>query len=111
MIKMVALVNKKKNVGKEDFLRHWLEVHAPLERKWPNLKKYVISSVIGGLGNEAPDYDGMAELWFDDEESLKEALASRERQSSREDFLTFVENIRVMITREYVIHDTTEKQY
>lgn len=106
MIKMVALVNRKKDLGKEDFVRYWLDVHAPLEKKWPGLKRYVISATVRVLGGEGPDYDGMAELWFEDENALNAALASGERAVSREDFLKFVESAKIIITEEHVIHDT-----
>lgn len=33
MIKMAALVKKKRDMPTEDFIRYWLEVHAPLEKK------------------------------------------------------------------------------
>lgn len=109
MIKMVALVNKKKDMDKEDFVRYWIDVHAPLEKKWPGLKRYVISTTIKVLGGEGPEYDGMAELWFEDEDALKSALASNERTVSREDFLKFVDNAKIMLTEENVIHDETKK--
>jgi hypothetical protein len=85
MIKMVALVNKKRDLNNKDFVRYWLDIHAPLEKK------------------------GMAELWFNDEDALKVALASEERAISREDFLKFVDNAKIMITKEYVIHDEINK--
>lgn len=105
MIKMVALVNKKKDMDKEDFVRYWLDIHAPLEKKWPGLKRYVISTTVKVLGGEGLEYDGVAELWFEDEDALNVALASKERAVSREDFLKFVDNAKVIITEEHVIHD------
>jgi uncharacterized protein (TIGR02118 family) len=108
MIKMVALVRKKREMSKEDFRRYWLEVHAPLEKKWPGLKKYVISVAAGGFEEEA-EYDGMAELWFEDEKALKKALASEERRASREDFIRFVGGAKIMLTEEYVIINEMNK--
>ncbi len=90
MIKMVAMVKKKEGMETGEFVRYWIEVHAPLEAKWPGLKRYVISPAIGAPGGGEPEYDGVAELWFEDEQAMNEALASPERQISREDFLKFV---------------------
>lgn len=105
MIKMVALVNKKESMSREDFVRYWIDVHAPLEKKWPGLERYVISTTLKVLGGEGPDYDGMAELWFEDEDALNAALASQERQVSREDFLKFVKSAKIIVTEEHVVHD------
>lgn len=105
MIKMVALVQRKKDMDKEDFVRYWLDVHAPLEKKWPGLRRYVISTTRRVLGGEGPDYDGIAELWFDDEDALKAALASVEREISRADFLKFVDSAKILLTEEHTILD------
>lgn len=105
MIKMIAVVKRKDGMGREEFNKYWLEVHAPLEKKWPGLKKYIISTVIGVPGGGEPEYDGVAELWFEDEDALKKALESRERQISREDFLKFVGKASMIITKEHVILD------
>jgi uncharacterized protein (TIGR02118 family) len=103
MIKMVALVNKKGDMTKEEFEKYWIEVHASLEAKWPGLKKYIISTTTRSLGKKEARYDGMAELWFDDEESLKKALESREREVSKEDFQKFVESAEIFLTKENII--------
>jgi uncharacterized protein (TIGR02118 family) len=109
MIKMVAMVKKKEGMETGEFVRYWIEVHAPLEAKWPGLKRYVISPAIGAPGGGEPEYDGVAELWFEDEQAMNEALASPERQISREDFLKFVGGATIMVTEEHVIVDEGEK--
>ncbi len=109
MIKMVAMIKRKDNMGREEFNKYWLEVHAPLEKKWPGLKKYVISTTIGAVAPAGePEYDGIAELWFEDEAALKKALESQERKISREDFLKFVGKAAMIVTEEHVIHDEIE---
>ncbi len=105
MIKMVAVVKKKEGMERNEFVKYWLDVHAPLEKKWPGLKKYVISPAIGAPGGGEPEYDGLAELWFEDEDALKKALESQERKISREDFLKFVGKASMMITKEHVVLD------
>jgi uncharacterized protein (TIGR02118 family) len=109
MIKMVAMVKKKEEMERGEFIRYWLEVHAPLEAKWPGLKKYVINPAIGAPGGDEPEYDGVAELWFEDEKAMNKALESPERQISREDFLKFVGGATMMVTEEYVILDDGEE--
>ena len=43
----------------------------------------------------APDYDGMAELWFDDLEALLVARQSSEWQASTADEENFIDHTRV----------------
>ncbi len=105
MIKIVATVKRKEGMGRDEFVKYWLDVHAPLEKKWPELKKYVISTTIGAPGGGEPEYDGIAELWFEDEDALKRALESPERRISREDFLKFVGKASMIITEEHVVLD------
>jgi uncharacterized protein (TIGR02118 family) len=105
MIKMVAMVKRKEGMAKDEFIRYWLEVHAPLEKIWPGLKRYVISPAIGAPGGGEPEFDGVAELWFENEEAMNRALESPERQVSREDFLKFVGGATMLVTKEHVILD------
>jgi uncharacterized protein (TIGR02118 family) len=105
MIKMVAMVKRKEGMEREKFIRYWLDVHAPLEAKWPGLKRYVISPAIGVPGGGEPQFDGVAELWFKDEEAMNRALESPERSVSREDFLKFVGAATMIVTEERVIVD------
>jgi uncharacterized protein (TIGR02118 family) len=76
-----------------------------LEKKWPGLKRYVISTTVGALGDGRAEYDGMAELWFEDRAALNRALASEEREISKKDFLTFVGGAKIFLTEEHVILD------
>ena len=52
-----------------------------------------------------PDYDGMAELWFDDAEALLAARQSREWKASREDESNFIDHTKVasFVSEEHVI--------
>ena len=110
MIKMVAMVKKQEGMGRGEFIRYWLEIHAPLEAKWPGLKKYVISPAIGTPGGGEPEYDGVAELWFEDEKAMNKALESPERHVSREDFVKFVGAATMMVTEEHTIFDEGEEE-
>jgi uncharacterized protein (TIGR02118 family) len=54
-----------------------------------------------------PDYDGVAELWFDDMEALLAARQSPEWKSSTEDETNFIDHDRVayFVSEERVILD------
>jgi len=89
MVKLVAVIRKREETMPDEFLRYWREVHAPIVARLPGLRRYVISPAIGrGAG---PEYDGIAELWFDDRESLERALASPEWQAVVADTPLFVD--------------------
>lgn len=71
MIKGFALIPRKPDLSRQQFHRHWREVHAPLARRIKTLRRYVQShrlpDAIPGV-REAP-YEGIAEIWFDDLET------------------------------------------
>ena len=105
MIKMVALVKRKEDMKRNEFIRYLVNTHAPLEKKWPGLLKYVISSDIRFSNVNKKEYDGLAELWFKDENTLNMALESPERKISREDFQKFVKEVEIIVTKEHIILD------
>lgn len=51
----------------------WLSQHRELALRLPKLRKYAVNLVRVSPGDDEPDYDGMAELWFDREEDLFDA--------------------------------------
>ncbi len=103
MVKLVAVIRKRDENRPDEFLRYWREVHAPIVAKVPGLRRYVISPAIGtGTG---PEYDGIAELWFDDAEALGRAMASPEWRAVSVDTPIFVdaESIIIFPTQEETI--------
>lgn len=65
----------------EQFRTWWLEKHCfdVARAQAPHLRKYVINVRVSGasLGGEAdePEWDGVAEQWFEDEQSFNAAYA------------------------------------
>ena len=106
MIKLVYCISKKPDLTYEEFFRYWKEVHAPIGAKIPGLRKFVQSHTIVEANQiRQADYDGMAELWFDDMESLMAARNSTEWKVSTADEEHFVDHSRVafFITEEHPI--------
>jgi len=62
-------------------------------------------AVIGD--NHQPDYDGVAELWFDDMQSLLAARQSPEWKISTQDEANFIDHdmVAYVVTEEHVIVD------
>ena len=78
MARMVVIYRTPKDV--EAFDRHYFEIHVPLAKKLPGLRRYEISddTIVTLLGN--PDVFRIGTLYFDDMAALKKAFASPEGQ-------------------------------
>lgn len=95
MIKLVYCIRRKPGLTHDEFLRYWVEVHGPLGARIPGLRKLVQSHAVVVPGDNRPaDFDGMAELWFDDLGVLLEARRSSEWAASTADEVNFVDSTR-----------------
>jgi uncharacterized protein (TIGR02118 family) len=79
MLKLVYCITRKPGLTDEEFFHYWEQVHGPIGRRIPQLRKLVQSHRVLVAGDPIqPDFDGMAELWFDDAEALLTARNSPE---------------------------------
>ena len=76
MIKLVFCLKRRPEMSREEFQKYWYEQHAPLVRSLAEvlgIRRYVqvhtmetpANAAIRGSRNAPPEYDGVAELWFD----------------------------------------------
>lgn len=108
MIKLVYCVSKKAGMKDEDFFRYWKDVHGPIGSRIPGLRRLVQCHRIAIAGDKyQPDFDGVAELWFDHPEALLAARQSPEWKASVEDEANFINPVKAayVVTREYIILD------
>jgi uncharacterized protein (TIGR02118 family) len=95
MIKTVAFLKRKASVSREEFAKHYEEVHAPLAVKcFPTIKKYVRNHVVMSLSGEEPEFDCITEFWFDsleDAQAIVEALETEAGKAIRADEQTFMD--------------------
>jgi len=113
MIKLVYCITKKSGLADEEFFGYWENVHGPIGARIPRLRKLVQSHRLTVPGDQRrPDYDGMAELWFDDMEALLAARLSPEWKASSDDEANFVDPKRVayFVSEEHIILDTTKNK-
>lgn len=106
MIKLVYCITKKPGLSDEEFQSYWKEVHGPIAARIPGLRRLVQSHVIQEASEiRIPDFDGMAELWFDDLECLMAARRTLEFQRSSADEENFIDGSRVafFVTEEHEI--------
>jgi len=72
MVKSVTLIKRKPGTSREEFMRYYEEVHAPLGLKhFPTFRRYVRNYVIPTPGAPEPDFDCITEIWFDDLEGAR----------------------------------------
>ncbi|MGC1475711.1 MAG: EthD domain-containing protein, partial [Terriglobales bacterium] len=82
--------------------------HGPIGARIPRLRRLVQSHRLTIRGDKShPDYDGMAELWFDDIEALLAARQSPEWKASTKDEESFIDHSKVayFVSEEHVIFD------
>ena len=99
LFKLIILLKKKETISNVDFAKHLLDVHAPLARKMPGLKNYVVN-LVQSPPNREPEFHGAVELWFDDRESMKRAFSSPEGEITQKDTENFASRTVTLFTDE-----------
>lgn len=102
MFKLITLLTKKQAMSDEEFARYVLEVHAALAKKMPGLRRYVLN-MVQRPPNREPEYHAVAELWFDDRESMKKAFSSPEGQLTQKDTGEFASGTTTLFIEEHEI--------
>ncbi|HVT61253.1 MAG TPA: EthD domain-containing protein [Thermoanaerobaculia bacterium] len=96
MLKVVYCLSRRPDLPREEFLRYWRDVHGGIGARIPGLRRLVQSYTVYVPGDaHGPDFDGMAELWFDDVASLLAARQSPEWKASADDEANFIDHSRV----------------
>ena len=90
MVKLVVLYKKPADVAA--FEKHYIEIHTPLAKKMPGLKKLEVLHFTGSPGGEAK-FHMMAELYFDTQEAMQSALNSPEGKAAAKDVMSFAGDI------------------
>ena len=111
MIKTVGLLTRKKDWSHDQFMKHWVETHAPLAHKVPGLRRYVQNHISGertraDIEATAVEIDGIAELWFDDQAALEAAARSPEMKALHADGALFIGRIKSYVVEEKVVIGT-----
>lgn len=106
MIKLAYCITKKAGLSDEEFFRYWQEIHGPIGARIPHLRRLTQSHRLTIPGDSRPpDFDGMAELWFDDTDALLAARKSPEWKASSDDEANFIDPDKTayFISQEHVI--------
>ena len=98
MLISLGFYRRKPGLTREEFSRHWREVHGPMIAKNPDIRKYVKRYVqhhfvpsTGWPNMGSLDYDGFSESWFESAETRKELHALPAFRAIVEDERTFID--------------------
>ena len=100
--KRIGLQRKRADLSHEQFVAHWVSVHAELAKRLPKLRRYSIN-VIDRARNPAFPYDGFSELWFDSQADCEAAFKSPEGVAVLADLRNYVEGVDPVFVEEHHI--------
>ncbi len=108
MIKVLSLLTRQPHLTHAEFVRHWRDVHAPLARAVPGIRRYVQSHIAAtrtraDIPETAVEVDGIAELWYDNEASLRASAATPEAKALYADGALFIGRIKTWVIEEDVV--------
>jgi uncharacterized protein (TIGR02118 family) len=109
-VRNLTMLRRKPGLTIEDFQRHWLDVHAPLVRELPGIRRYAQNHVIAGATRSGfptieLGIDGIVELVFESAESMRRAFDSDAGQRAMADASNFIDAMRVYSVEEHMIVD------
>jgi uncharacterized protein (TIGR02118 family) len=97
--KRLGILRKREDMTHEQFVKHWMGVHAQLCLKLPKMRRYSVNLVDRARFPKF-GYDGFSELWFDNEEDMMAAFASPEGKTLLADLPNFTSVIDPIISVE-----------
>lgn len=91
MLKFMVVLYRRKGMSSVEFEKHLRDVHGPLAWKLPGLRKYVQNYPAADPTRQAPGWDAIVELYWDDGTAMEAAWASPEGTASDADLPLFVD--------------------
>jgi uncharacterized protein (TIGR02118 family) len=111
MVKLITIVKRKPGITRDEFIHHWKHVHARLAMKdksfWSRVRKYVQNYVTSTDGERAA-WDGVVELWFDNQAELDAAFAGQEtKEGLIADLDNFIDHTSIIsvVTEENILYN------
>lgn len=103
MIKQVSFFKRRDDLSPEEFRDHWLNVHADVVRQLNGIVRYVQNHAL----EPRSGFDGIAEVWFEDIESMRNVVDTPELAAIRSDEENFIDlnTMGTVLTTEYLIKD------
>ena len=110
MVKQVSFFKRRPELSIEAFHEHWRTTHAEHVVKLPGLKRYLQNHVQSDTDTEPP-FDGVAEAWFDDVDSMRATVGTPELSAIRADESNFIDTATMgtILVEEVVIKGGTPR--
>ena len=108
MVKTITFIKRKPGMNLDEFGQYWRARHAPIVIKLPGLRHYVqCHTILSGYRNGEPAFDGVAEVWFDSTDAMREGAKTAEYRAVRADEPNFIDLAKIdfIITEERVQKD------
>ncbi len=103
MYTVIYQLYRKQDMSREEFARHWVEIHAPIAEKLPKVRSYRIFPVLQAADALEPEVDGFAVLDFDSEADFQAAAESPEMTAAGEDAATFARHFGVYMVQAHTV--------
>src|SRR5690348_14256955 len=91
MLKFMVVLFRRPDLTADQFRRHVEDVHAPLAKTLPGLKKCRQNYAVASPKRKLPPWDAIAELYFDSAEAMEAAWASPQGAASHADLPLFAD--------------------
>ena len=100
---MIALVRRRQDLDREEFVRRWTEEHVRLSSVL-GMSPYRINIARAPQDDgSTPQYDGTAEMHWPDLATFRAALASPAGVLAGEDVASFAASVELVVVDEHVI--------
>jgi uncharacterized protein (TIGR02118 family) len=91
MLKFMVVIYRRPDLTPAQFRRHLEEVHGPLVKDLPGLRKYAHNYVCPDPKRKAPGWDAIVEVYFDSWDAMEAAWATPQGEASDADLPAFAD--------------------
>jgi uncharacterized protein (TIGR02118 family) len=112
-VRNLTVLTRKPTLTREEFSQYWRDVHGPLVRQLPHVRRYSQNHVLESgsrTGYATGDYeiDGIVDFLFDSPADAERAFAGEPGRRAMADAANFIERMCVFTVEEHVIVDRSD---
>jgi len=91
MLKFMVVIYRRPDMTPAEFRRHLEQVHAPLVRDLPGIRKYLQNYPCPDPKRKAPAWDAIVEVYFESYDAMEAAWATPQGAASDADLPVFAD--------------------
>ena len=91
MLKFMVVIYRRPGMTHEEFRRHLQEVHAPLVKALPGVRRYTQNYVCADAKRQPPGWEAIVEVSFDSWEAMEAAWTTPQGKASDADLPAFAD--------------------